>query len=315
MRIVRGLLLAASACLVLASCGKKEPTGQVVATLKGKEVTAAELRNELSGFQAPNPQVRKQAEQQALDQILTRKALSQAAEKAGVGKTPEFALQEKRLHEALLVQTWQQQVSKLVPEPSRVEADKFIAEHPDMYAQRKVWLVEQVRFPRPSDPNLINQMRPLNTLEDLVAFLNANRIPSRAGGEQIDALAIDPKVTDQIVKLAPGEVFLIPNGNLLVANRIRETRVAPVTGEPAVKHATNYLKGVRTQEAVQRQFGAVVAAARKDVKYAKAYQPKPPPKAPAAAPAAAAPAAATPAAAAPAAAAPAAAAPAAPAAK
>src|ERR1043165_7211982 len=100
MRFGRGLLVAASACVALASCGDKEPTGQVVATLKGKEVTAAELRNEMNGYQAPNPQIRKQAEQQALDQILTRKALAAAAEKAGVGKTPEFALQEKRLREA-----------------------------------------------------------------------------------------------------------------------------------------------------------------------------------------------------------------------
>lgn len=286
MRSFRGLSLAVSACLLLSACGDKEPKGQVVATFDGKEITATELRNELGSFQAPNAQVRKEAEQQALNNILSRKALAQAAEKAGVAKTPEFAQQEKAVHEALLVRSWQAQIAKLTPEPSKVEADKFIAEHPDMYAARKVWVVDQLSFPRPTDPSVAEAMRPLKTLEDVSALLTSRNIPSRRAEGEIDALGLDPRFTAQIVKLPPGEVFVVPNGNVLVANRIRETRVVPVTGDQAVRHATALLKNQRTREAIQRQFSSVVAASKKEIKYAKAYEPPQPKKAaaPAAAP-------------------------------
>lgn len=83
--------LMALSCALLAACGAKEPTGQVVATLDGKEITALELRNELGGYQAPDAPSRKRAEQAALDAILSRKAVAEAARKAGVEKTPEFS--------------------------------------------------------------------------------------------------------------------------------------------------------------------------------------------------------------------------------
>jgi EpsD family peptidyl-prolyl cis-trans isomerase len=277
MRSTRVLLLAAVACVALAGCGKKQPGGQVVATVKGKEITSIELRNEMNGFTAPTAEIRKAAEQQALNAIITRKVLAQAAEKAGIDKTPGFAQQEQRLKEVLLVQSWQSQIAKDVPPPSREEVDKFIADHPDLYSARKVFIVDQIRFPRPADPAIIEAFRPLKTLDDVSAFLASKSIPSRAGEDQLDAFALDPNVVTQLMKLPPGEVFIVPNGNILVANRIKETRVVPVPNDQAVKHATAYLKGQRTQEAMQRQFGGIMQAAKKDVVYSKAYEPKAPP--------------------------------------
>ena len=273
MHAKSGLAVAAVVCLALGACGPKQPTGQVAATIKGKEITNVDLRNELNGFVAPNPQIRKAAEEQALNAIIARKVLAQAAEKAGVGKTPEFAQQQQRLHETLLVQTWQAQIAKQIPAPSREEAEKFIAANPDLYAQHKIFDVEQLRFPRPTDPALIEAFKPLKTLEEVAALLNSHNIPNRAGQDAIDSLAVDPRVVEQILKMPPDEVFIIPAGNLLVANHIRQTRIVPFVGEPAIKQATDRLKAQRTQQAIQRQFGAILAAAKKDVVYSKAYEP------------------------------------------
>lgn len=307
------LALMALACIAVAGCGKKDekPTGQVVATVRGEEITAIDLRNELGNFAAPDARTRKMAEQQALNQIIARKLLAAAADKAGVAKTPEYAQQETRMKEALLVQVWQNQIIKSVPAPSREEAEQFVAQHPDMYAHRKLLSVDQLRFPRPTDPNVVLGLRPLNTIEEVTAFLNSRGIRSQSDQGTIDTLNLDPSITSQILALPPGEVFVVPAGNLLVANRLRESREAPVVGDPAIKHATAYLKATRSRDAARRQFEQVMAAQKKEVVYAKAYEPTPPPKA---APKAAAPAAKA-GAPAPAAGAPAAAAPTAPATK
>lgn len=287
-------LLAAAAFVALSGCGKKEPTGQVVATLDGKEITAIDLSTEMQGFQAPNPQIRKQAEQQALDAILARRAIAAAAKKAEIDKTPGYAQQEQRAKEMLLVQMWQQKIAKSVPPPSKEEIDRFIATHPDLYAKRKVFQVAQIRMPRTNDPKLLADLRPLNTLESISSLLSARNIPFRTGADRIDALAADPAMIEQIMKLPPGEVFVVPAGNLLTINQITSTTEVPVANDIATKHATQYLTQTRTREAVGRQFQSVIAAARKDVKYSKAFQPqaaKPAAKAAAPAPAAPAPAA------------------------
>lgn len=293
MRLNRGVLLAAAACIALSGCGDKDkqPKGQVVATVDGQEITATDLRNELSGFNAPDAKIRLQAERRALDTIIVRRVLAAAAEKAGVAKTPEFAQQEKRLNETLLVETWQASIVKSIPVPSVEEVERFIASRPDLYAQRKIFEVDQVRFAIPSGASWAEALRPLKTLEDVTALLAERNVKFRQDRSQIDVLSVDPQVVAQIVALPPGEVFVVPNNDMVVANRIQSTRVEPVSNEIATRHATAYLKSQRTQETIQRQFGALLAAAKKDVVYSKTYQPPAPPK-PAAKAAAAAPAAA-----------------------
>jgi EpsD family peptidyl-prolyl cis-trans isomerase len=307
-------LLGAVACLALTGCSDKpkEPKGQVIATVGKEEITAIDLRNEMGSVSIPDPKMRRAVEQRALDSIITRKWLAQAAEKAKIDKTPEYAQQKARLEEALLVQTWQNKIAKMVPPPTSEEANAFMQQHPEMYAQRQIFVAEQLRMVRPANNQVLEAMRPLNTMEQVEQFLTANRIPYQKGEFRFDAVQIGPQLTAQINKLPPNEVFVIPSGNLLLVNRLKETVVVPFTGQQATQHALNYLRSTRTQEAIRRQFGSVMQGAKEQVKYSKAYQPAPPQKAaaqpkPAAAPAAAAPAAAAPAAAAPA---PAAAAPA-----
>src|SRR5687768_4662333 len=168
--------------LALSACGgDKKPTCQVVATVGDEEITAIDLRNELAGFTAPDPKVRREAERRALDAIVTRKILAQAARDAKIDKSPEFAQQQKRLNEALLVQTWQNRLVRAVPPPSKEEIDRFIAANPDMYGARKVLVVDQIRMNRPTNPQLLEGLRPLNTLPEVQAYLTANRVQHARG--------------------------------------------------------------------------------------------------------------------------------------
>jgi EpsD family peptidyl-prolyl cis-trans isomerase len=285
--------LAAIACMGLASCGKGEPKGQVVARVGKDEVTVLDLQGELNGFKAPNAAIRKQAEQQALNSIVQRKVLAQAAEKQKLDKTPEFARQKERVDEALLVKTWQDQLVRAVPAPTLDDAQKFVNEHPDIYGARKRIAIDGIRFQAPNDPTLAAALKPLNTLDEVRALLTARKIQFVNGAGEIDAFAVDPRFVEQLLKLKPDEVFVVPQGNVLLVGRVSGVRTDPVANALAIRQATAYLRQQRVQEAVSRRFGSIVAQGMKDVQYAKGYAPpKPPAKAasPAGAPKPAAPA-------------------------
>jgi len=284
MKMAVGAALGLLACVSLAGCDMlkkdKEPTGQVVATVDGEEITLTAVRAELGNQMPKDPKARKEAEMAALQRILARKVLAKAAQKADVEKSPQYAIQKERLEEGLLVQAYQTQVAEAVPIPSREEATRFINEHPHTYAQRKIYVVDQIRMGRPNDPTLLNQLQPLDTLEEVASVLQANGMQFQRVAGKIDAVAIEPSMMDQIAKLPPTEMFVIPAGQGLVVNAIRETQVVPFTGEPAVKHATAVLRSQRAQETVRKQFGNVLGQAVASVKYNKAYAPpKPPAKA------------------------------------
>ena len=104
-----------AACVSLGACrlphlggdAPKEPSGQVVAVVDGREVTLRELRAELTGVSFPNAQARKFAERAALQAIIRRRLVAMAAHDQGLDKTPDFALSKQRAMDILLAETMQ----------------------------------------------------------------------------------------------------------------------------------------------------------------------------------------------------------------
>jgi EpsD family peptidyl-prolyl cis-trans isomerase len=282
--------LAAVACVGLASCGDSQPKGQVVAKVGKDEVTVLDLQAALGGFKAPDAKTRKAAEQQALGAIVQRKILAQAAHKQKIDKTPEYARLQEQMNETLLVRSWQEQVVKAVPAPSAEDAQQFVDQHPDLYSARKRFSVDALRFNLPNDPTLSKALQPLQSLEEVRALLTERKIPFANGQTEIDALAVDPRFVEQLMKIKSDDVFAVPQNGVVLVGHIVGMREDPVPNSVALRHATAYLRQMRVQEAVGRRFGGVVAAGMKDVKFAKGYEP-PKPAAPAAAKAPAAPAA------------------------
>jgi peptidyl-prolyl cis-trans isomerase C len=278
MKLPHGVVLGMATCLLLVGCGKdKEPKGQVVATVNGEEITAIDLRNEMGNFRAPDAATRKAAESAALEQIIQRKLLVGVAEERKLDKTPDYVQQKQRMEEAFLIRYWQQNVAKAVPPASKEEVASFIAAHPELYAERRVYVLDQIRSPLVRDPALINALKPLKSLPEVAALLTSKNIQFQQGEGQLDLLQTPPELAAQILKLPAGEVFVVPQGNIMTMNQIRETRIVPVTSEVATAHATQYLLAQRTQQAVQRDLGAALSAARKEkdaVQYAKAYEPQ-----------------------------------------
>jgi len=274
MRKLSVAALALAVGLQLAGCGSKEPTGQVAARVGKDEVTVQEVQAELNGYTAPDAKTRKLAEQRALQSIIERKLLAQAATKAGVDKAPELAIQKAKMEDMLLVQSWRNSLVKAVPEPSNEQIQQFISQHPELFANRKVFAVDQLRLPAVNDPKLFAELKPLNSLEDIGRVLQAHGIQYATGKGTLDVLSLDPKLVADIEKLPPDEVFVVPSGNMLVANKITDAKVAPVPADVASKLAARYIKTNQAQESVNRMFSSAINNHPKvKVVYNKAYAP------------------------------------------
>ena len=287
----RFLLLAAP--LALAACGNKSsaPTGQVVATVGGEEITTTDLNSELNGATAPTPEGQKNLQRMALENIINRTILAQAAEAEGLAKGPEFAVIERKARQVALVELLQRDLSKSLPQPSAAEVDNFIVENPSMFASRKVFVVDQIVVPQASQ-ELLKALQPVKTMAEAQAVLAKYTIKGNNTVGVIDSLTVPPQAAQQIGALPPDEVFIIPANGALRINKVRSSQVDPITGDQAKLIAKELLTRQRGQAALQSSLGDKVKAGRANVKYNEAFAP---PKAPANAPAGAAPAGAAPA--------------------
>lgn len=295
------MALAAAACGVLAACnnGAKTPTGQVVATLGRQEITMRDVRAELGNYNAPDAKTLKAAENAALRNIIGRDIVADEARKEGLEKTPDFALAKQRAIDSLLVQALQQKVASQVPPATKDEAQRFVDAHPDMFAQRKIYVLDQIQMRRPSDPSIVKALEPLKTFDQIQALLNQDKIPFQRDTAALDALSADPRLIEAIQKLPPGELFVLPAGQLLTVNQIKDTKIEPVPADKAVPLAEQIITRQRTEDAVRKRFQQLFAQNVKQVKFSKEFAPM---NTPAAAPAQSPPAAAAPPAPAPAAA-------------
>lgn len=293
-KIISSGLLAGTMLLALSACGKKDAAaelekGQVIATVDGKDVTIHELNAELQGVQLPSGDQRKGFEQQALQQIINRRILADLARERGLDKTPQYILQERRADDAILVQMLQRSIASTIRQPTRDEVAKFQSDNPELFAQRKIYTVDQIQFEPPADITKLKAYQPLKTIDEVQAKLDEDHLRYKRAPSQIDALAVPPLLLQRIQKVPAGEVFIIPvpNGRVLVANKITDTKVVPFTGDQATAFATQQIQSRKLNDLANKELETKVKAARDAVKYQPGYAPPKLPGAPDAAPAAA----------------------------
>jgi peptidyl-prolyl cis-trans isomerase C len=270
-----------STALLIAGCGKKGAEseiekGQVVATVDGKDVTIHELNAELQGQQIPaniTPEQRKQLEQSALQQVVNRRILADIARERGLDKTPMYLLQERRAGETILVQMLQRQMSSAVKQPGQTEIATFMAQNPDLFAERKIFTVDQIQFQTPRDPQVLRKYQPLVTMDAVEAQLKADGLQYKRAPATLDVATANPELVQQILKMPKENIFIIPAGRVMVANLITDTRVVPLTGPQAQQLAGGMIQQRQFADLVKRDLEPKVKKAESEVKYQAGFGP------------------------------------------
>ncbi|MCB2015596.1 MAG: hypothetical protein R3E11_08610 [Sphingobium sp.] len=267
-----------SACLLslailLSACGQKDaapPTGQVVATIYGTEITAAELRQEMMTL--PSGMDPQQAQQAALQAVIARHILAAEAKKQEIDKLPATAIMQERAKELALVEVYSRKLRESAPPPSAEEVQHYVSEHPSSFSQRRIFIVDQM-IATSADPELLKEIEPLDTMEQIEALLKEKNVEYRRTAGTMDALQMDPDAAEKIAALPPNAVFASPEGGNIRINRIRETIVEPVKDETAKNIAKQILSTKRSTEIVTKRVNELLEAGIKDVRYNTEYDP------------------------------------------
>jgi peptidyl-prolyl cis-trans isomerase C len=277
--------LAVIAVLVGTAACKREATGQVAAVINGEEITLQELNNEIGDANLPNNAETKAIQQAALQRVLDRRLLAQAAREDGVDKTPEYLLREKQLKDALMIQLMTRKVSQAVAVPSQGQIDKFMAENPIMFAGRTVYTMDRLQFQMPADRSVLQGLQPLHTMAEITTKLDQLGLKYVRSRGEADFATMPRQALNQILSLPPGEPFIIPENGIINVNVITSSRPEPLTGPEANKIAVQAIRNQEMAKTVDARRKAQWAAAK--VEYQKGFEPPKQPAGGGAAPAAA----------------------------
>ena len=284
MTKLRNVLLGSAmvAALALAGCDKsdKVPEGQVVATVDGTEVTIHELNAELASIGDRAAGVPpKLVESLALARVVERKMLSNEARKRDLDKSPQFLLTRERANEGLLVQSLQASIQEKVQQTTREAAQKYVAENPQVFGDRKIFTLDQIQFLRPANIDQL-PLKDAKTMAEVERVLADANIEFRRAPQQLDTLSINPALTTEIVKIAAtatGEPFIFsdqPAGApapVLYVNNITNTETKPFTGERAIAYAQTVLQRQEVQKQLAAELKKLQDSYKPKIVYAKGY--------------------------------------------
>lgn len=266
--------LALVICAGLAACGGTDsaPEGQVVARVNGQEITLSELNSELIANNLGKRADDKAVTKMMIERLIARKLLVEAARDAGLDKTSEYVLSRQRTEENELAGLAQRQMMGQIKPPTREEAEKFIRENPGIFNNRKLMVLEQIRFLQPANANDVKLIEKAKSLAEVAELLKQNSIRFERVPTVLDTTSISPQLAQRIDGLPAGEVFVISNGQMVLANVIREKQPAAIPEEARIQYASQLIQQQRFAKGIEAQVNKLKQSAK--VSYQKGYDPK-----------------------------------------
>ena len=265
---VFGLVVALA---LLTGCNK-QPGGQVVAVVNNDDITVQELNAEAQAAQLPAASAGdKQAVAALLQRVIDRNLLADYARREGLDRGPDYVARKRQMDQALLADLAARRLIGQSINPTPAEVSAYIASHPLIFAERQKLSLDQVRFATPAQPDVLKTVTAAQTLEGVIAQLDARGIKYARGAASLDTGGIDPAAVRQILALKPGEAFALSTAG--------KTFVSVVTGKAPMKVdqtawtgiATNAIRNQRMAKSMTDSLKQLRNSAK--ITYDPAYKP------------------------------------------
>lgn len=271
----RSVIIVSCLAALLAGCGKKSgeqaaaPRGQVVAHVGKEVITNQELENEFRLLNVPadkqkDPDIIKQV----LGQLVVRKYLLQQALNEKLDREPGVLLELLRAREQVLENAFIARAVSSKP-PTKADIDRYIANNPSKFAERKLLQVEQIAFPfSPTAQSVVEANREAKSLDEIDQQLTAASIPHGRQNGILSSGDLSPELFDKVQARKPDDVFFVRAGQNGIFFKVVGEQARPLEGEAASALARQLMRS----DAVKGEIGIATYSANMEAKYEGEYQ-------------------------------------------
>ena len=264
--------------LTLSACGRKPEGvagGQVIGHIGPDVITIQELQNEMRILNVPPDSQKDDAViKRALSEIAARKYVVQQAVAAKMDRQPTVLLDMLRAREQVLSSAYiQREIATKSAAVGNGEVDSFIQAHPNQFAAREVFDIDQISFQAPKDMDeLAAATKAYKTLEEVDAKLNELGIKHVRHPGAIDSATLPDNITASLKARKDDDIFLLHAGEGATFFKVVAMTPKPLTGDDAQRLARRALlqELLRTAEADAAK--AALASAAFEGDYARIMQ-------------------------------------------
>lgn len=262
----------------LSACGNKEKKpGQTLASVNGEEITVLQMNEEM---QRANVQVAQQeaASKQLLESLIDRQLLLNEAVKEKVDRDPKVVQAIERAKALILAQAYMQKKIGTVARPEKAGIEEYFTRNPQFFSQRKQFdMRELVIATADMSDGLKAAMDGAKSLEDVVAWLDANKV--KYARTQLSRTSADlaPELSGKLSAMPKGQLFIIREGDRTLLISLADIKDSPVTLAQAAPQIEQFLFNKKNKDAADAELARLRAAAK--IEYMNKAEQKTPPAA------------------------------------
>lgn len=164
----------------------------------------------------------------------------------------------------ILSRAYVQQLTAGVAKPTAEEVKKYYAEHPALFAERRIFNVQEVIAP--VTPGLLDVLRGMaaagKPVEEVAALLKSKDIKFNGGGATRPAEQVPLELLDKLQALKDGQCIVLEAPRAYTYVRIAGSQSAPVGADAAAPNIEKFLTNQRASEAVNASIKQLRGSAK-----------------------------------------------------
>jgi EpsD family peptidyl-prolyl cis-trans isomerase len=261
------LVLLSAIALQLVACGHKggggtAKSGQTIARVNGDEITIGQLNYELQRSNI-SPAQQDAASKHIVQGLIDRQLVSQAAIDAKLDRNPNVLQAMENAKAIVLAQAYLESKAANVLKPTDAEVTDYYNKHPDLFATRKVYLLDELSLSADSYSKALDDVtNSAKTLDEIIAFLDKNGIGYNHAQATHAAEALPEALRKQLLKMVVGDIVFIRAREGNIIGRIQAVKEAPVIIENAKPYIERGLYGEKRKEAAKVEMLSLRNAAK-----------------------------------------------------
>jgi peptidyl-prolyl cis-trans isomerase C len=204
------------------------------------------------------------AGKQITQRLLDRQLLVQEALKTKLDHNPRVVQAFENAKMQILAQAYLESKVSSIAKPTDAEIADYHANHPDIFANRKIYVMDELVFA--VDPSIAQELQSLSdsakTLEDVTKWLGAHQIKYGHAKAAHAAESLPPELLTKLSKMVVGDVIFINTNGRTIVGRMAEIKELPISEKDSKPLIERILSGQKRKQTAEAEIARLRTAAK-----------------------------------------------------
>jgi EpsD family peptidyl-prolyl cis-trans isomerase len=255
--------------MVAGGCGKKEGDAkkaatQVAAKVNSDEITVHQVNAVLARTPNLPPEAAPRAKREILTRLVDQQLAVQQAVKTKLDRSPPVVQALESSRAEILARAYAESIAKAQPKPAAEEVKKYYAEHPELFAQRRIYSLEEIAVRAKEDlgPALREQVAKAKSMKEIVVWLQAQKVPFQPHVGARTAEQVPMEMLPGLQKMKDGEIQVFVSAGGFSVVRVAASKSEPASEEKAAAVIQQFLFNRKGGEALTAEMKALKSGAK-----------------------------------------------------